>query len=226
MLAAFVNSGAVLVGAVLGLIFKKAIPEKTGETLMYGLALCTLLIGVSGALKGEHIIIEIISIVIGAIIGEGIDIDEKVEKLAQKLQKRFKKEGEKTSFAEGFISSTLLFCTGSMAIVGSLQAGISANYATIFAKSTIDFTAVIILASTFGFGTVFSCVSVLIYQGAITLLASFISPFLTGVITTEMDCVGSLIMIGLAFNMLKITKLKVSNYIPAIFVPIILCRFL
>ncbi len=226
MLAAIVNSGAIFIGALLGLMFKKIIPSKTGDTIMYGLALCTFLIGLSGALKGEHIIIEIISIVIGTLIGDTIDLDAKINTVGNRLQTFFKTEDEKTSLAEGFVSSTLLFCTGAMAIVGSLQAGISGNYSTIFAKSTIDFTAVIIMASTLGIGTVFSAASVLIYQGSITLLAAFISPFLTETITTEMDCVGSLIMIGLAFNMLKITKLKVSNYIPAVFVPILLCRFL
>ncbi|MCD8089460.1 MAG: DUF554 domain-containing protein [Clostridiales bacterium] len=226
MTAAIVNAAAVFAGAVLGLLFNKIIPKKTGDTIMYGLALCTFLIGLSGALKGEHIIIEIISIVIGTLIGDTADLDAKINALGNKLQVIFKKDGEKTSFAEGFVSSTLLFCTGSMAIVGSLQAGISGNYSTIFAKSTIDFTAVIIIASTLGIGAVFSSVSVLVYQGAITLFASFISPFLTETIITEMDCVGSIIMIGLAFNMLKITQLKISNYIPAVFVPILLCRFL
>ncbi|MCD7777417.1 MAG: DUF554 domain-containing protein [Clostridiales bacterium] len=226
MLAAIVNAGAVFIGAVLGLISSKIIPKKTGETVMYGLALCTFLIGVSGALKGEHIIIEILSIVIGTLIGDTIDIDAKITALGNKLQQLLKREGEKTSLAEGFVSSTLLFCTGSMAIVGSLQAGISANYDTIFAKSTIDFTAVIIIASTLGIGAIFSSVSVLVYQGTITLFAAFITPFLTETITTEMDCVGSLIMIGLALNMLNITKLKISNYIPAVFVPILLCRFI
>ncbi len=226
MIAALVNSGAVFIGAIFGLIFKKAIPQKMGDTIMYGLALCTLLIGISGSLKGEHIIIEIISIVIGAILGELIDLDGKINTLGNKLQQKFKADDNRTSVAEGFVTSTLLFCTGAMAIVGSLQAGISGNYTTIFTKSTIDFVAVIVLSSTLGLGTIFSAISVLVYQGGITLFAAFIAPYLNTTVTTEMDCVGSLIMIGLAFNMLGITKLKISNYIIAVFVPVLLCRFL
>lgn len=226
MLAAFVNTAAVFAGAVLGLIFKRAIPKKTGDTIMYGLALCTFLIGVSGALKGEHIIIEILSMVIGTLIGDLADIDDKINKAGSFLQQKFKPKDDRVSIAQGFVSSTLLFCTGAMAIVGSLQAGISGDYTTIFTKSTIDFVAVIVLASTLGFGTLFAGISVLVYQGGITLFASYIAPYLDNTITTEMDCVGSLIMIGLSFNMLNITKLKISNYIPAVFVPILLCRFL
>ena len=226
MIAALVNSGAVFIGAVLGLVFKKVIPRKMGDTIMYGLALCTLLIGINGALKGKHIIIEILSIVLGAVLGELADLDEKVNAVGNKLQKRLRTNDDRTSVAEGFISSTLLFCTGAMAIVGSLQAGILGNYTTIFTKSTIDFVAVIVLSSTLGPGTIFAALSVLIYQGAITLFASFIAPYLSTTVTTEMDCVGSLIMIGLAFNMLDITKLKISNYIPAIFIPILLCKLI
>lgn len=226
MTAAFVNTAAVFAGAVIGLFFGKAIPKRTGDTVMYGLALCTLLIGISGALKGEHIIIEIISMVVGTLIGEAADLDDKINRIGNTLQQRFKAENGRTSIAAGFINSTMLFCTGAMAIVGSLQAGISGDYAMIFTKSTIDFVAATVLASTMGPGTVFAAVSVLLYQGSITLFASFIAPYLNSTVTTEMDCVGSLIMIGLAFNMLGITKLRISNYVPAVFVPVLLCRFL
>ncbi len=227
MLGTFVNTIAVIIGAGIGLFMKRGLSEKIADTLMKGLGLCTLYLGITGSLKGEHSLIMIISIVIGALVGEGIDLDLRIRQLGEFLEKKFRsKDGTKVSIAEGFVTSSLLFCVGAMAIVGSLQSGLSGNHEMLFNKSILDFVAAIIFASSLGVGVVFAAGFVFLYQGSITLLAQWISPFLTESVINEMTLVGSIIIIGLSFNMLGITKLKVMNYVPGIFIPILLSRFL
>lgn len=172
MIATLVNAAAVIAGGLIGILFKKGIPEKMSDTVFKGLGLCTLFIGISGSLCGKNVIIVIISIVLGAIIGEGIDLDKRINSLGAIIEKKFNKGGDKrVSIAEGFVTSSLLFCVGAMTIVGSLQSGLTGNHSTIFTKSTLDFVAAIIFASTLGVGVLFSAVLVLVYQGAITLFA-------------------------------------------------------
>ena len=195
------------------------------DTLMKGLGLCTLFLGISGSLKGENSLILIISMVVGAIIGEAIDLEDKINQLGKWVEKKFsnkKTKEDKVSVAEGFVTASLLFCVGAMAIVGSLQSGLQGNHEMLFNKSVLDFVAAIIFASTLGVGVVLAASLVFLYQGTITLLAQWIAPFLTDAVINEMTCVGSVIIMGLALNMLGITKLRVMNYVPAIFLPIIL----
>ncbi len=227
MLGTIVNTIAVIIGASIGMLLKKGIPEKLSDTMMKGLGLCTLYLGISGSLEGQNSLILIISIVIGALIGEGIDLDAKLNHFGSWIESKFKsKDGEKISIAEGFVSASLLFCVGAMTIVGSLQSGLQGNHEMLFNKSMLDGVAAVIFASTMGVGVMLSAAFVFVYQGAITLAARWVAPFLTDTIIAEMTCVGSVIIIGLALNMLGITKLKVMNYVPAIFIPIILCRFM
>ncbi len=227
MLGTIVNTVAVIIGAGIGLLMKRGLPEKLADTLMKGLGLCTMYLGISGSLKGENSLIMIISIVVGTMIGEGIDLDHRIKQLGEFLERKFRsKDGTNISIAEGFVTSSLLFCVGAMAIVGSLQSGLTGNHEMLFNKSMLDFVAAIIFASSLGIGVVFAAGFVMVYQGSITLLAQWISPFLTDTVVNEMTCVGSVIIIGLSLNMLGITKLKVMNYVPGIFIPILLCRFL
>ncbi len=227
MLGTIVNTVAVIIGASIGMVLKKGIPDKLSDTMMKGLGLCTLYLGISGSLDGKNSLILIISIVIGALIGEGIDLDAKLNQLGNWLENKFKsKEGGKVSIAEGFVSASLLFCVGAMTIVGSLQSGLQGNHEMLFNKSMLDFVAAIIFASSMGIGVMLSAAFVLVYQGAITLLAQWVAPVLSDVVIAEMNCVGSVIIIGIALNLLGITKLKVMNYVPAIFIPIILCQFM
>ncbi len=241
MLGTLVNAGAIVIGGALGLLLKKGLPKKMADTLMVGLGLCTLYIGISGCLEGENTLVLIVSMVIGTILGELIDLDDKINRLGQFLERKFagKKAteennedsqdtsvlGKKVSLAEGFVTSSLLFCVGAMAIVGSLQSGLTGNHETLFAKSMLDFVAGIIFASTLGAGVMLSASLLFVYQGSITLLAHVIEPFLTDPVIAEMNCVGNVIIIGLAMNMLGISKFKVMNLVPAIFLPILLCRF-
>ena len=190
---------------------------------MTGLGLCTLYVGIDGALAGGDILILIGSMVLGAITGTLMDIDGAINRLGTWVETRFRREGEaKISIAEGFVTATLLFCVGSMTVVGSLNAGISGDYEMLFTKSILDFVAAIMLAASLGVGVAFSAVSVLVIQGGIALLASLIAPVLTTSAIAEMTCAGSLLIIALSFNLIGVAKIKVANYLPAIvFAPVL-----
>lgn len=201
------------------------------DTLTKGLGLCTLFIGISGLTKGENSMILIISMIIGTLIGEGLDLEDKLNRLGKWLENMVagnkKEAGSKSgNFAEAFVTSSLVVCVGAMAVVGSLQSGLVGNHEILYNKTVMDFVISIIFASTMGPGVIFSAAMVFIYQGSITVFAQWIAPFLTDSVINEMTAVGSLVIIGLAFNMIGIAKLKVMNYVPAVFIPIILCRFM
>jgi len=218
LLGAVVNCLAVVIGGGIGLLLKRGLPAKVGETIMGGLALCVLYIGISGSLAGENILIVIISIVIGSLLGEWLDLEGKINRFGEWLQ------GD-SMIAHGFITASILFCVGAMAIVGSLQSGLTGNHETLFAKSLIDGIAALVLASTLGAGVLLSGGLLLIYEGGLTLLAKAIEPYLTTSVINEVTCVGSLLIIGIALNMLKVTNLKIMNYVPAIFIVMALCLF-
>ncbi len=225
MLGTIVNSLIIVIGAFIGLFLKGSINKKVSDTIMNGLALCVIYIGISGTLKGDNTIIMIISITLGGFIGEIIDIDKKLEILGQKIEKRFNKNGGKVSVAQGFVSATLLFCVGSMAIVGALESGLNGNHDTLYAKSILDGISSIIFASTLGIGVILSAIIVFVYQGSITLVASFLSMFLNEVVINNMTAVGSLLIVGLGLNILGVTKIKVSNLLPSIVIVVLLSLF-
>lgn len=225
LLGTFVNMILVILGGAIGLFLGSRFPKKLSDSLMKALGLCTLLIGISGLSKGENQLITIVSMAIGTVIGELLDLDGKLTFLGNSIEKRFKKDGDNITIAEGFVNASLLFCVGAMAIVGSLQSGLVGDNSMIYTKSLLDFTAAIIFASTLGVGVLLSAFPILIYQGGIVLLAHFLAPFLTDSVIGDMTCTGSLIIIGLALNMIGITKLKVMNMVPAIFLPILIHLF-
>ncbi|EKY27550.1 DUF554 domain-containing protein [Clostridium celatum] len=227
MLGTIVNSIAVIVGCLVGLVVKGRLNEKISITVMQGLALCTLYIGISGALKGENTLIMILSVAIGALIGEIIDIDKRLNNLGEYLESKFNgKKESNVSIAEGFVSASLLFCVGAMAIVGSLESGLSGNHNTLFTKSILDGISSIIFTSSLGIGVIFSSVAVFIYQGGITLGAGLLSGILNYMVIANMSAVGGLLIAGLAFNMLGVTKMRIANLLPAIFLPIIFQIFI
>ena len=227
MLGTIVNSIAVIVGCLVGLVVKGRLNEKISITVMQGLALCTLYIGISGALKGENTLIMILSVAIGALIGEIIDIDKRLNNLGEYLESKFNgKKESNVSIAEGFVSASLLFCVGAMAIVGSLESGLSGNHNTLFTKSILDGISSIIFTSSLRIGVIFSSVAVFIYQGGITLGAGLLSGILNDMVIANMSAVGGLLIAGLAFNMLGVTKMRIANLLPAIFLPIIFQIFI
>ena len=229
MLGVFVNTLTVILGTVIGILFRKFLPQKLGDAVMKGVALCVLYIGISGMLDGTNAIIAILSMACGAIVGTLIDIDKWFNRFADFLQTKLvrkKKEGESSTLAEAFVSSSLLFCVGAMTIVGSLDAGLRGDNSTLYAKAVLDGISSIFFASSLGFGVLLSAATVFVYQGALVLLAGVLQSVLTNeFIIAEMTCVGSLLIIALGLNMLGITKIKVMNYLPAIFFPILFCQF-
>ena len=219
---ALVNFGTILVGGIIGTFLQKGFPEKLHSALTYGLGLCVLLVGIKGILAGENTLLVVLSVVIGVIIGELLDFDRWLNRLAAFLQSKIK--GEKSNFGEGFISATLFVCIGAMAIVGSLQSGLAGNHETLLAKSLIDGVVAVVMASTLGFGVCFSAVSVLVYESILTLSAHAVSGLLNTATINEMTCVGSLLIIAIALNLLKLTNIKVANFLLAPFLPILLIR--
>lgn len=213
------NVAAILVGGGVGLLLGQKVNVRFQKTMTQGLALCILLIGLSGALDGTDTIGAIVCMVLGAIIGEALDIERRLDGLGEWVQRRMKGRGSNVS--QGFVTASLLFCVGAMAVVGSLDAGLSGKYDTLFAKSILDGVSALLFATTLGVGVLFSAVPILIYQGAIALLAGLMQPLLSDAVVALMSGTGGLLIAGLGLNMLGIEKIKVGNLLPAIFVPII-----
>ncbi|MGM9973726.1 MAG: DUF554 domain-containing protein [Clostridiaceae bacterium] len=220
MKGTIVNFAAIFIAGLLGLVVKGGIPDKINKTIMNAVALAVIIIGISGSTKGENTLLMVISLAIGALLGEIIDIDNLLDQFAKNIEKRFNKLGN-SNFAQGFIASTLLFCVGSMAIVGSLNSGLSGDHELLYTKSILDGVSSFVFSSTLGIGVVFSAFAVLLYQGLITLSASFMSTILSTAVITEVSAVGSVLIMALGFNMLGITKIKVANILPSILIPII-----
>lgn len=220
LLGTIVNAAAILIGGLAGLLVKGGLPERFAQTVMQGVALCVLLIGVSGALEGmPHLMAVILYMVLGALIGEGLKIEEGLERFGKRVEEKFSK-GD-SQFTKGFVTSSLLFCVGAMAIMGSFESGLKGSHDILYSKSILDGIAALIFASTLGVGVLFSAASVLIYQGAITLLSGALSSVLTDLVIVQMSAVGGLLIMALGLNMLLSSKLKVGNLLPAIFLPIL-----
>ncbi|MBQ3482703.1 MAG: DUF554 domain-containing protein [Clostridia bacterium] len=237
-----VNTGAVLLGALLGLGIKALVGRATrateGEeltasvqkpsrfaslpaTVQGGLGLCVLLIGILGAVKVQNILVMILSVVLGAIVGELLDLDGLVNRLGRWIEHRMKGKGG--NVAEGFVAATLLFCVGAMTVTGAMESGILHQHTTYYAKSMLDMVSAVIFATSLGVGVIFSAAAVFAVQGLLTLAAVLAAGAIPALITGEMIAVGSLLVIAIGTNLLGVTKLKVMNYIPAMFFPIALC---
>lgn len=224
---AVVNFILVIAGSLIGVLFKKGIPEKVRTTLMQGMALCVFYIGVTGLFEEKaNIIIIILSVAVGAVLGELIDLDKKVNQLGERLEKSFNKGGGDTKIAEGFVTATLLFCVGAMTVVGSIESGISNDNSTLYSKALIDGVSALAFTSSLGIGVAFSAIPVLLIEGVLTVLAAFVSPFLTAPGIANMSVIGSLLIIGISLNMLGITKIKVMNFVPAMLLPLIVYIFI
>ncbi len=220
MLGTIVNALAIVVGSILGFFLKGGLPLSMGETISKGLGLAIIFIGVSGTMGTQNLLLVIISLVIGSVLGELINIDKRFGDLGDFVEKKLSKNGE-SKIAEGFVNASLLFCVGSMAIVGSLQSGLEGNHTTLYTKAVLDGITSIIFTSTMGIGVILSAVSVFIYQGAITMLASSMKALLTDAVVLEMTAVGSLLILGIGLNMVGATKIKVANILPAVLIPFI-----
>lgn len=226
MLGTIVNALAIIIGGSVGLFIKGGLKQKYKDIIMQTLALSVMFVGLQSALSGllnENVepILYILSLVIGSAIGEKIDIELRLNKLGDSIQKKMGQKAEESNIALGFVTASLVFCVGTMAILGSLESGINGNHSTLFAKSVLDGTFSTIYASTLGIGVLFSAIAVFLYQGAITVAATFIEPYLTVDMIREMSIVGGIMIFSLGLNMMEIKKIKVGNMLPAILIPVI-----
>ncbi len=218
-----VNSAAIIVGGILGTLGGKLMPDKMKETVLAATGLVSIGIGISGAIGSSNQLIPILSLIIGSVIGELLHIENGVTRAGDWLQKKFGKAG---SITEGFVSGSLVFAVGAMAVMGSLDSGLKNDHSILLAKSAIDFAGSVAFAGSLGIGVAFSALSVLLVQGTITLLASLLTGVLTEAVITEISVTGSLLIIGIGLNVMGLTKLRILNMIPALLLPIILCRFM
>ena len=219
MIGTIVNTLAIVAGSILGLLCRGGIPQAYNQTVMQAIGLAVILIGFKSALKADDLLLVIFSLTIGSVLGEGLKIEARLERFGQWLQRRMALAGD--GIAKGFVSASLLFCVGSMAIVGALESGLTGNHQTLFAKSVLDGITAIIFASALGIGVIFSAAAVFLYQGLITLTASFIREFLVPPAIDQMTAVGGVLIIAIGINILEIKRIRVGNMLPAIFLPLV-----
>ena len=222
LLGSLVNAGAIVVGGLIGMFAGKLLPERLRGSVMAALSLMTIGIAAPGLLKSANALIPIISMVVGTIIGELLNIDAAVNKLGDALQKKC----NGSPITEGFVTGSLVFAVGAMAVMGALDSGLKDDHTVLLAKSIIDGTAAIAFAGSLGIGVAFSGASVLLAEGLLALLASLMAPLLTDAVLAEITFTGSLLIIGIGLNILGLTKLRILNMMPAVLFPILLCRFL
>ena len=224
LLGTIANAGAIIIGGIAGSFFRKGISERFSNIIMTVLGLFTLVLGMMFAVDSQNALVVVFSLVIGSVIGEWIDIEKRMNDLGDYVQDKLN-SGE-GSFSKGFVTASLLYCVGTMSIMGPLQSGLMNDHKILLMKSILDGTISVVFASTLGIGVVLSSLPVLVYQGSIALLASSVAPYLSEAVITEMTAVGGVLLVGMGINLLEIRKLKVGNMLPAIFLPIILMLFM
>jgi len=224
MLGTIVNALGIIIASLLGVKIKGGISKRYNDIIMDAIPLAVVFIGISSTIfnmaKSKEPILFIISLLIGSLIGEFINIEKRLDSLSLFLQNFSKNNKEDSNFSKGFVSATLIFCIGSMAIIGAIESGLKGNHTILYAKSILDTITSFILASTFGIGVMFSGIAVFIYQGLITVFASFFEVYITEAILTEISIVGGILIFSLGISMLGIKKMKTINMLPAIFIPV------
>ena len=222
LLGSLVNGGAIVVGGLIGMFAGKLLPERLRGSVMAALSLMTIGIAAPGLLKSANALIPIISMVVGTIIGELLNIDAAVNKLGDALQKKF----NGSPITEGFVTGSLVFAVGALAVMGALESGLQHQHSILISKAVIDGVGALVFASTMGLGVALSGVTVFVAEGSMALLASLVAPYLGEAVVNEITFVGSLLIVGISLNLLGITKLRILNMVPAILLPILLCRFM
>lgn len=227
------NIALVLLGSTIGILIKSGLKQRFQETILKAMGLAVMFIGISGALEGllsiegnkivsRNIMLMVVSLAAGSFIGEAIDIETRLERVGEWLKRKLKVNKEKDKgFVEGFVNSSLLFCVGAMAIIGSLKDGLSADPSMLLAKGFIDGVVAIFFASTLGIGVFFSVIPVGIYQGGITLAAGFVEPYLSERLIGNLSFIGSVLIFAIGINMVTGKKVKTGNLLPSVLVPVV-----
>jgi len=223
MLGTVVNTLAVIVGSLLGLLLKGKFSEKTAQAMTKAIGLCVCIMGISGAMENipgaKETILMVISLALGALVGECLKLDNGLARLGQALQNRVGKQGG-SNIAEGFVASTLLFCVGAMSIVGAIEGGLRDNHGILYTKAILDGISSIVLASTLGIGVLISSLAVLAYQGAIVLFSSVLQTVLVDELVALISAVGSVMILGLGLNMALNANIKVANLLPSLLIAV------
>lgn len=215
-----INVGAIILGSLIGFLVKGRFPEKLGETVMHGVGLMVLLLGLQMALETKQPLAVLLSLVLGGMVGELLDLEGGLERFSRQVEARL--AAGQDGFARGFVAASLLYCVGPMAIMGSFESGLAGNHAILINKAFLDGISSIALSASLGLGVVFSSVPVLLYQGALTLLAGAVKQVLTQPVIAEMTATGGLLIMAIGFNMLRMVKIRVANLLPALGVIILL----
>ena len=224
LLGTAVNVAAIVLGSIVGLLLRQRLPRRITTILTQGLGLVTALIGIKMMLVTENVLIVLLSVIAGGVVGELIQIERRLDAFGVRIEKRLSRQ--RGTFAKAFVTSSLLYCVGPLAILGALQDGLRGDYTVLLTKSGLDGIASVAFASTLGIGVLFSAIPVLAYQGSLTIGAALLAPYLTTSVVNEMTATGGLLILGIGLNMLKVTKIKVGNMLPAILVAAILAALL
>lgn len=219
MLGTIVNSLAIVIGGIIGIIFKNVIPDKLSESLLKATGLAVVTVGIRLSLAGENLTLLIISVIAGTLIGELLDIEGNLDRLGQAVEGKIKNKD--SNITAGFISCTLVYCVGSMSIMGAIQSGLTGTHEILFSKALIDGIISISMAVSMGVGVIFSSISVFLYQGLLTILAQFVQSLLSPEVISEMTAVGGTVIMAIGLNFLEIKRVKVGNMLPAIFLPVL-----
>jgi len=226
LIGVLINTLTVLAGSTVGLLCKRGIPERLSNAVMLAIGLCSIYIGIAGALEGQNTLVLIISMVLGTAAGTLLDLDGKIGRLGRWVEEKFPRRGDgQASVAEGFVTACLLFCVGSMTIVGCLNAGLAGDQEMLFTKSTLDLISSMMLSVSLGVGVLLSAAFVLTFQGGLVLLAGFLKPALTSFAIAEMTCAGSVMILALGLNLIGVTKIKVADFLPALLFAPLVCLF-
>jgi uncharacterized membrane protein YqgA involved in biofilm formation len=219
MLGTIVNSLAIVIGGIIGIIFKNVIPDKLSESLLKATGLAVVTVGIRLSLAGENLTLLIISVIAGTLIGELLDIEGRLDRLGQAVEGKIKNKD--SNITAVFVSCTLVYCVGSMSIMGAIQSGLTGTHEILFSKALIDGIISISMAVSMGVGVIFSSISVFLYQGLLTILAQFVQSLLSPEVISEMTAVGGTVIMAIGLNFLEIKRVKVGNMLPAIFLPVL-----
>ncbi|HHY03812.1 MAG TPA: DUF554 domain-containing protein [Thermoanaerobacterales bacterium] len=219
MLGTIINAVAIILGTIFGCFLKGSFPDRIKTTIMQGISATVIVIGLSMAIKTQNMLVVTLSMVVGGIIGELLNIEKRLNDLGEGIKRHFSQDDD--NFTRAFVSASLIYCVGAMAIMGSIQSGLTGDHSTLLVKSVLDGISSIVFSSSMGIGVAFSSLPVLVYQGSITLAASYVKEFATEAIITEMSAVGGVLIFCIGINMLDIkANIRVGNLLPAIFASI------
>ncbi len=222
MIATIINALAVVVGSLVGLLLRKGIKEQYQKIIFAASGITSLVIGIQMALSTKHLLAFALALIVGGLAGTALNIEGSIMKFGERLKNRFDRSAEGTSFALGFLNASVLFCSGAMAIVGSFKAGTEGDYSIIFTKSILDGFMSMIFAGALGKGVIFSALSVLVYQGALTILSVWIKPFVTEIMLSELTAIGGALVIMIGLGLLDVKKIKTADFIPSLLVTVLL----